>query len=368
MKKSSLFLFLLLVSTFVPGFARAQAARPAAPAALSAVVLGYYPSWETGVTPADLNLRLFTHICHAFLMADAMGNIKTEGAIPNPDLITQAHAVGVKVLASLGGADSGSGYFNAIGADPEAVAKYVDEVVAFVAKNHYDGVDVDWEFPTTESDKENLANMVVLLRQGLSKKVRGALITMAVPASDGSGKFFDDAKLMPLVDFINIMTYDFHGDWGSSGHNANLFHDPKDRTSESNSAQEGMEYWTKKGWPKQKLVVGIPCYGHGFPGGAFYRPQGPKSAHSEIAYKDVLKLIADGWKNMWDKDAYVPYVISPQGNEIISYESTQSAQLKGQWTRQQGYRGIFFWDITQDAINKDNVIVHAARNGYAGTK
>src|SRR4051794_34510166 len=53
--------------------------------------------------PRNLNFRLYTHLCHAFLVADGDGKIRAERPIPSRELTGQAHQAGVKVLLSLGG-------------------------------------------------------------------------------------------------------------------------------------------------------------------------------------------------------------------------------------------------------------------------
>ena len=53
--------------------------------------------------PKKVNYRLYTHLCHAFLLADADGKIKPSKTVPNRDLTAEAHKDGVKVLLSLGG-------------------------------------------------------------------------------------------------------------------------------------------------------------------------------------------------------------------------------------------------------------------------
>ncbi len=382
------FLVLLLMFVANPNFVNAQAAQTSS---FSPVILGYYPASAVGVTSADINLRLFTHIWHAFVTVDTLGNVEMEPGIANSDLVARAHAVGVKVLISVGGPNSGQ-YFNALVNEADSIKHLVDSVVAIVLKYHYDGVDVDWEFPALEAHEEGMVSFIALLRQQLDHKVRGSLIVLKVPSGGGGlvsqtvfggaivgylsnttitqpgqgpERLFDDAKLIPLVDFLNVMAYDFHEDGISTGHNSNLFHDPQDRTPESYSVYESMELWSRKGWPKQRLVVGIPCNGHSFHTNHITVKENVSLKTVRVPFKDILKLIAQGWKNSWEKDAYAPLLFSPNEKEYITYDSPQSAQLKGQWARQQGYRGVFFSDITQDAVNKDNVLARAARTGWA---
>ena len=53
--------------------------------------------------PRDINFRLYTHICHAFLVADGEGQVRTGRNVPSRELTAKAHQAGVKVIVSLGG-------------------------------------------------------------------------------------------------------------------------------------------------------------------------------------------------------------------------------------------------------------------------
>ncbi len=350
-------LMVFLSPYFTNAKAKSSAAKP--------VVLGYYPCWETGIGPDKINYKLYTHICHAFMLADADGNLKSEGNMPSADLTTRAHAAGVKVLISIGGEDSGKNFFNAMCRNAKATDHFVNGVIDVMVKDRYDGVDVDWEFPEAAQDKENFVKLVALFKERLAKKAPGSLITMAVPASDYSGKWYEAKALMPMVNYFNVMTYDFHGPWGTSGYNANLYPDTKDKSGESYSFDQGMNYWLKtKKVPISKLLVGIPCYGHGFVGKWYETPK-EKTHYDDFHYTDSPELIKKGWKKHWDKEAAVPFLVSPDGKETISYDDEKSVELKGEWAKRHGFPGIFFWEITQDAVNKtDNVLVKAARKGY----
>ena len=386
------FLLGAVLLTIVPGLVKAQAA---APAGLSAVILGYYLETGTTTVPTtSLNLRLFTHICHGSLTADSMGNVKMPPAMAASDLVTRAHAVGVKVLVSVGGEDSGS-FLNAIGNEPESTKKFVSDLVAIVLKYHYDGVDIDWEFPANDGDRDGMVSVVSLLRETLQRKVRGSIISVAVPSSGGGmgfgithpggpagsmsveslvapgggpEKYFDAAKLATLVDFLNVRAYGFHGDYISTGYNSNLVHDPGDKTPESYSVTESMDYWVRiRECPKTKLVVGIPAYGQQFHSNHITVKQNLRGS-VQIPFKDLLKMDMQGWQQGWDQAAYASVLASKDGKEYITFDSVQAAQIKGQWVRQQGFRGVFLSNISQDSINNDNVLAHAARNGYAGVK
>ncbi|RPH38241.1 MAG: glycoside hydrolase family 18 protein, partial [Planctomycetota bacterium] len=108
------------------------------------IVLGYYPSWVSRPAPKEIRYDRFTHLAHAFLQTDADGTLKESRAIPNRDLTQRAHQQGVKVLISLGGAQSARS-FRRIVASEESRDRYVAAVVRLAMDHGYDGLDLDWE-------------------------------------------------------------------------------------------------------------------------------------------------------------------------------------------------------------------------------
>ena len=99
-----------------------------------------------------------------------------------------------------------------------------------MADNGYDGVDLDWEFPTNPSERDALTTMAHGFRVEMAKRNPSALLTGAFSGSVWASRNVDAAALLPLLDFANIMTYDVHGPWSDhSGHNAPLHPVPGDR-------------------------------------------------------------------------------------------------------------------------------------------
>lgn len=334
-------------------------AKPAAP---PGVVLGYYPSWVAHPSAKELGYERFTHLAHAFLKSDAEGNLREDRAIPNPELVRRAHEKKVRVLLSLGGAASAR-TFRAIVRSDEARRRYVAAVAKAVADAAYDGIDIDWEPTENEDDRQGLVTLVTAFRDALPS----ATITMAAPASDWHGRWWEVAALSPRVDWLNVMSYDFHGPWSShAGHNAPLHAAPDDDEDGAvANAAAAMAYWgeTRK-WPKERLLLGIPCYGRGFAVRSWHRKPAGKAAHEQIDAHDVPALIQDGWRRAWDAKVGVPTLLKEGVTELISYEDAESAALKGAWARENGLRGIFFWNIEQDWIGGDHEVVKAAAAAF----
>ncbi len=341
------------------------AAGAGAGAAEGPRVMGYFPSW-TGTKASQLRLGHFTHLFHAFLKADAKGVLEKNEGLPDPELCRLAHAKGVKVIVSLGGAGSGP-MFSALFKDARAVDLYVRNVAELVKANGYDGVDVDWEHPVNSRDRADLITLFRKFRQALGPR---SIISMAVGASDWSGKWLDEKQMLPLVNFVNVMSYDMHGPWSRhAGYLSPLYADLKDEAGcQGLHFQAHLDYWCKvKAWPRERLNLGIPLYGYGYAVDRWYDKPAGKSKYSEgLAYRDVPGLLKDGWKSVWDEKAAVPYLMKAGVKELISYEDERSVKLKAEWARKNAVKGIFFWEITHDVVGGDNVLVKAARQGFLG--
>jgi len=324
-------------------------------------VLGYYPCWVAHPSPKEIRYERFDLILHAFLKADAEGRLKEDKSIPNAELTRRAHEKKVRVLLSLGGAGSAK-TFRAIVASGEALGRYVRAVTRAVADAGYDGVDIDWEPTENDDDRKGLVALSGAFRETLPFNT----MTAAAPSSDWYGRWWDLDALWTRVDFLNVMSYDFHGPWSEhAGHNAALFAAPDDADGAVANVSAAMTYWTEtRKWPKDRTHLGIPCYGRGFAVKSWHQKPAGKAAHESIDAHDVPGLIRDGWRRAWDAKVGVPTLLKEGGSELISYEDAESAGLKGAWAREKGLRGIFFWNIEQDWVDGDHEIVRSAAAAF----
>ncbi|WP_264754395.1 glycosyl hydrolase family 18 protein, partial [Acinetobacter baumannii] len=92
-----------------------------------------------------------------------------------------------------------------------------------------------------------------------------------ISAAESAGKGTIDAgyevsEISKYVDFINVMTYDFHGTWERvTGHNSPLYKGSQDIGDHVYlNTDFAMRYWAEKGTPVQKLNMGFATYGRTF--------------------------------------------------------------------------------------------------------
>jgi len=324
-------------------------------AAGSPRVVGYYPGWVADEFPPEqIDFAKFTHLNHAFLPVDENGVPGTEGSVPSRTLTGAAHRAGVKVLLSFGGSESG-GRYNAFTKSAAKRKTFVAGAMKLIADDDYDGLDNDWEFPENETDRANYGRLNHELRAAmdrLEKKLkRKLLLTAALPAGDWSGKWYPTEVLAKTDDFVNVMTYDFAGEWGEiAGHNAPL--DKSSRDPEGGSVKDAMAYWVKRGIPKAHLNLGLANYGRGFDVAQPYMKvaKDAKSKVSELDYRDGIKLLAQGWTRTVDGETGVPWLLAPDHSAVFGYDDAESQTKKTRWGVAEGFGGIFFWDINADRM------------------
>jgi chitinase len=177
----------------------------------------------------------------------------------NPELTT---------ILALGGWYEGSEKYSDMARDPVKRKKFVSSAVALLKEHDFDGLDVDWEYPSNRGgdktiDKNDFIALLTELKEAFEPY--GFLLSSAVsPGKKTMDSAYDIKKLNELLDIINVMTYDYHGGWEDKlGHNAPLYKRPDelDELSFYFNINFTVNYYIEKGVDKKKMVMGIPFYG-----------------------------------------------------------------------------------------------------------
>ncbi|HJN15796.1 MAG TPA: glycoside hydrolase family 18 protein, partial [Armatimonadota bacterium] len=316
------------------------------------VFMGYYGSWggET-MPPAGIDYSLFTHICHAFVHHTDDGALALQGNMPSSVLTGSAHDAGVRVLASAAHS------FTALTSDSAATDLYISALIDLVREHDYDGVDLDWEHPGNANERDLHAAFIRRLRGelddlGAETGKRYELTAAVIP-----NQWLDVSAMAETMDFVNVMCYDMSGNWPSAtaGQNAPLFPTSKDPGRASTAGH--MQWWVDRGMPREKLVVGFPLYGWIFTnfevGERVGDVQAPKHAGS-LAYSGLAGLLEQGWEREADEEGRVPCYWSADRTRFMGIDDPESMGEKSKWARDEGFAGVFFWQIGHDRMEDDS--------------
>jgi chitinase len=321
--------------------------------------------------PANINFKLYTHLCHAFVTADENGVVRSNRNVPSREMTAQAHKAGVKVILSLGGWGWDK-QFAAMVSKREAEDRYVKSVMEMVDTYNYDGIDLDWEYPDTREEVAGFERLAKRFRKQLdnlgARKKRPMVQTMAAAASTNTLKWLSNELLLETMDWVNVMTYDMAGEWTDyAGHHSPMFASTKQPGS-PRSSELSMKYLIERGMPANRLALGIPLYGKGFSVAEPYAKNAKKGQRGQGGhYSKLAQLQKEGWSRQWDDETKSPWLVAPDRSAVIGYDDAESIGLKTEWAMKLGLRGVFFWEINQDRLpDGTNPLQEAARRKWEG--
>lgn len=305
------------------------------------IAVGYYMSWSRSTySHAAIEYENLTHIAHAFIWPNSDGSLNVPSYFPYPELIQAAHSRGVKVVVSVGGWGQSAG-FPGMAADLNARKRFVNELKSFCLTNGYDGADIDWEYPGS-SDRANVTVLMRQLREAFASTNPPLTLSIAAPSSDWNGGY-DFGVLKGILDWIGIMTYDFHGPWTShAGHNSPLY---APSNEPEGSVDQSVRYYLSKGISSQKLCVGLAFHGYNFKASQLY---GPSTGASLISYVNAIAELSAGWTYHWDSISYVPYLTDPSNTKLIAFDDTLSIRYKCEYLMSKSLDGVIIWALGYD--------------------
>ena len=189
------------------------------------------------------------------------------------------------------------------------------------------------------------------------------------------------AQCAQSFDWLNVMCYDYHGAFDDpakgTGVNAPLLQDST--LNGPYSVKNTVDAYLKAGIAKDKIVIGMPTYGHSFslaappiaPTNGYRQPfttAGPAGAATGVpgvlAYYEILAQLASGELTAaWDDATLTPYAYSRSGTTWASYDDPKSLAYKVSYVIERGLGGAMIWSIDDDAFSGATAfpLVHAVK-------
>jgi chitinase len=298
-----------------------------------------------------------------------------------PGIIELAHSKGVKVMASVGGW-SMCKHYPEVAASATMRATFINSCKQLIAMG-FDGIDFDWEYPNdpgmniehySTADYNNFATLAEELRAAIGTS---KLITACFSAVPSKLAGFNWTRLSNVLNYIDMMTYDYNGGWSNkAGHNAPLYDYPGMEYAgfSINSTVQGLK--TLSGLNMSKVTIGAPFYGRGVITSSAAALNGATTKRAETVQPDgPVQTCADftnwaaglwdgtpnysyivqqtgsgsGWTEYWDDNAKVPY--KTKGNYFLSYDNERSVGEKAQYIKNNGLAGVIIWQVFGDLTN-----------------
>ncbi|NTX34387.1 glycosyl hydrolase [Myxococcus sp. CA051A] len=302
---------------------------------------------------------------------------------------TQTH---LKVLISVGGW-TWSKYFSQVAASAASRTAFVKSCVDLFIKGQYpgvdpvngagvfDGIDIDWEYPVggglpgntnNPADKQNYTLLMAEFRSQLNAVTtqtgKPYLLTIATGASpDLLANKQETKNLSNILDWINVMSYDYHGAFESTVN----FHSALNRVTGDPMANTGfytdgsVAKMLELGVAPNKIVVGVPFYGRGWGGvpnvnnGLFQSgvptrgtwDDGQSGLTGVFDYKDVkanYERAGSGYTKFTHPEAKQAYVYSPSTGVWIAYDDPQTLHAKSDYILSKNLGGAMFWELSGD--------------------
>jgi chitinase len=344
----------------------ALAATPSAQPSKPVVVAYVFPQ-NNLIQPSEIAAQKLTRINYAF--ANVRGGRVVNGF--DADGKNLAALVALKqenpsltVLVSIGGW-LWSGNFSDAALTTESRKIFIQSAVEFVEQYNLDGVDIDWEYPGQtgagnhfrSADKQNYTLLLKELRERLNQEEhrlnRRLFITIATGASPAFLDHTEMGKVQQYVDTVNLMAYDYYEPSADpvTGHHAPLFTNPAD--PKRISADSSVRLYEKAGVPSEKIVLGVPFYGHVWGevpdvNHGLFQP-GKAVPNAFAQYRNIAtSMLNNGFTRYWDSTASVPYLYNPEQKIFVSYEDPESLSGKSKYVLDHKLRGMMFWDYAGD--------------------
>lgn len=322
------------------------------------VYSGTYSRWGSSNFEnvfSDTAIKTLDVVNYGFATINVNGDLTIEntGFTKYLSEVLKLRKYGVRVLLCIG---ENSKRFSDMASTDEGIDKFVSQVIEIIEKYHFDGVDIDWEFPGVNTgrdvtiDRPNFTKLIKALRIGLDKsQEKGGtpyLLTAAIPGTSWGSARYEMNILDEYLDYVNMMSYDLNNT-EIACHHSSLYTSTTARAY-GFSIEYGVNQFETLGFNRNKIVVGMAFYGKYYINASELGKSArfSKNIHYTTIKKDYLSN--SDFVEYWDETAKAPYLLNEKTGEYISFDSVRSIKEKCRYSKASGIMGVMFWDYSED--------------------
>lgn len=344
------------------------------------VVVCYVASWAAyrsgngAFTLENLRPEHCTHLIYAFaginitswtirsldpwadMEKDGMGNYRKMTAF-------RQRYPGLKISLGIGGWNEGSKNYSTMASSSDRRKTFIASTVEFLRMYGFDGLDLDWEFPSSRGgapyDKQNFVSLVKELRDAFGEH-RLSLTAAISAVKQTINDAYDIPEISKYLDYIHVMAYDYHGAW-----NKQVLPNSPLRSKDGLSVEDTVTYLLQQGAPAEKLVLGLAMYGRTFilttvpetpkvsPIGLPSQKAGFKGPYTSqegfMGFNEICEALVaypQNWTTGWDDYSSTAYAIKQ--DRVVVYDDRKAMIAKVEYAKKQKLAGVMVWSIDTD--------------------
>ncbi len=245
--------------------------------------------------------------------------------------IKRLRGAGKQIVPSIANITGGKWSYAPVGRmlhSPSLMAAQVAEIVSLTAREHYAGIDLDYE-NLHASDRQAFTTFVTRLAQALH--ARGKVLSVAVFAkttnagTDPRNLAQDYAAIGRVADQVRLMAYDYHWETSPPGPVAPI------------SWVRAVLRYAKTQIPASKIILGVPLYGYDWVG----------SHGTGVSWLQALRLSREYHATPhYDQASQTPWFRyrDASGHEhTVWFENAASSRAKFDAAQGAQIAGVYLW-------------------------
>ncbi len=312
-------------------------------------VYGYHPYWMDKYYKSYDYSLLSTFIYFCYDLNPNTGGYKSIHHWKTNPSITLAQKAGARVELCVKNFSKHATFLS----NPKAWERLTTNLIRLLKLRNADGVNIDFE-AVPKSQAGNLVKFCSYLSKRLKTSIKGASISMAIPAVDWNGAF-RLSELDPYIDAFIIMGYDYHYKSAKlAGPVAPLNHDSR---WYSTSIHRSVASYRKKDIAASKLILAIPYYGYEW---KTYGENIPSKRQKNTkgkarVYAQIKKLLTSNVKRSWHYQSKTPYFSFKRGKTTrqLWYDDAESLGKKYDFVNSNHLGGVGIWALGYDNGHKE---------------
>jgi len=308
---------------------------------LNRVVFGWHPYW-VGSAYYNYQWEYLSDLSFFSYEVDATtGNANTTHGWETSAVIDSAQAHGVKVNLCVTLFSNHSTFFG----NPTAMQTLITNLINLVQLRNANGVNIDFEGVSSSLSPDLTAFMIDLCNQ-MHTAIPGSQVSICTYSVDWNN-LFDLTTLDQYVDYFTIMGYGYYySGSGTAGPTAQLY----TMSTFNYNLSRTITAHLNDGASKEKIVLGLPYYGHEWNTTTSSVPGSTTSSVGARTYSYVKNNSSGNYSNrQWEPNSFTPYYVYNSGNWRQCFcDDEYSLSYKYDLVNRRDIAGIGIWALGYD--------------------